>query len=158
MTHMKAFTLLLLSSAGLGLLGMSSASAAPASGAVISDTASSVGQLTENVQWRGRGFGGFGWRGGGLGWRGAGLGWRGGGFGWRGGGWGWGGVGLGLAAGAVIGSALAAPYYDYGYYDYPAYTYAPAYYGYGYAPAYGYGYDYGWRRPFWGARTFATLY
>ena len=52
-------------------------------------------------------FGGF--HGGGFG------GFRGGGFGgWRGGGWhrgfGWGGVGA-LAAGAVIGGALAAPYY-----------------------------------------------
>src|SRR5215471_16188087 len=48
---------------------------------------------------------------------------------WRGG-WGWGGLGFGLAAGALIGTALAAPYYGgygYGY---------PGYYGYGYAPAY----------------------
>lgn len=65
---------------------------------------------------------------------------------WRGGGWGWG-LG-GLAAGAIIGSAIAAgspygygygPYYGgYGY-GYPGYGYgyAPAYYGgYGYAPAY----------------------
>ncbi len=35
------------------------------------------------------------------------------GWGWRGG-WGWGGVGLGLAAGALIGSAIAAS--SYGYY------------------------------------------
>jgi hypothetical protein len=151
MIPMKAVTLLLVSSAGLGLLGMSSASAGPASGAVISDAAASVGQLTENVQWRG-------------------WGWRGGGWGWRGGGWGWGGVGLGLATGAVVGSALAAPYYGYGYYappivaappvvayDYaPAYTYAPAY-SYGYAPAYGYGYGYA-ARPFWGYQTYATDY
>ncbi len=53
--------------------------------------------------------------------------------GWGHGGWGWGGAGLGLAAGAIIGSALAAPYY--GGYGYP--------YGYGYAP-YGYGADYGY--------------
>jgi hypothetical protein len=62
---------------------------------------------------------------------------------WRGGGWGWG-LG-GLAAGAIIGSAIAAgapygyyggPYYGYGY-GYPAYGYAPAYYGgYAYAPVY----------------------
>ncbi len=41
--------------------------------------------------------------------------WRGGG--WRGGGWhgGYWGPGLGFAAGAVIGGALAAPYYPYGY-------------------------------------------
>ena len=34
----------------------------------------------------------------------------------------------GLAAGAIIGSALA-PRYGYGYYGGPAYGYAPAYYG-----------------------------
>jgi hypothetical protein len=47
---------------------------------------------------------------------------------------------LGLAAGAIIGSALARPYYGYGY-GYPAYGYA-AYPAYGYAgyPAYSYGY------------------
>jgi len=50
---------------------------------------------------------------------------------WHGGGWGWGAPLAGFAAGAVIGSALAAPAYPYGYY--PAYTYAP---GYAYAPAY----------------------
>jgi hypothetical protein len=56
--------------------------------------------------------------------------------------WGWwGGAAVlgGLAAGAIIGSAFARPYYGYGYY--PAYGYggyyAPAYSGY-YAPAYGY--------------------
>jgi hypothetical protein len=94
-------------------------------------------------------------------------GWRGGWGGWHGGGWGWGGVGLGLAAGAIVGSALAAPYgyynagypsgyygdyYSYGYvpvpYAYvPAVTYANRYgypgYGYGYRPSYGYGYRYG---------------
>jgi len=43
----------------------------------------------------------------------------------------------GLAAGAIIGSALAYPRYGYGYYGGPAYGYAPAYYG-GYygGPAY----------------------
>jgi hypothetical protein len=42
----------------------------------------------------------------------------------------------GLAAGAIIGSAYARPYYGYGYYEpAPAYDgYAPAYDG--YAPAY----------------------
>ncbi|MEK9278047.1 MULTISPECIES: hypothetical protein [unclassified Bradyrhizobium] len=68
---------------------------------------------------------------------------------WRGG-WGWG-LG-GLAAGAIIGGAIAASTAPYGYYGgpyyggygYPGpyYGYAPAYYG--YAPAYG-GY-YGYRR------------
>jgi hypothetical protein len=51
---------------------------------------------------------------------------------------GWGGVGLGFAAGALIGSALAAPYYPYGYYA-PGYyafapAYAPPYYAYGFRP------------------------
>jgi hypothetical protein len=44
---------------------------------------------------------------------------------WRG--WGW---GLGaFALGAVVGSALARPYYGYPYYGYGYYGY-PAYYGY----------------------------
>jgi len=66
-------------------------------------------------------------------------------------GWGWGGFGVGLATGAIIGGALARPYYPYygygyGYYGYPAYYpgcypgYCPRYYGYYYgAPRY-YGY------------------
>lgn len=54
-------------------------------------------------------------------------------YGWRGGGWGWGGVGAGLAAGAIIGGVLAAPYYYGGgpYYAYgggPYYAPAPGYY------------------------------
>ncbi len=57
-------------------------------------------------------FGGGGFQGGGA--CGGFGGWHGGGWGWRGGGWyggGWGpGVWGGLAAGAIIGSALAAPY------------------------------------------------
>jgi hypothetical protein len=60
---------------------------------------------------------------------------------WRGG-WGWGGFGVGLAAGALIGGALAAPYYG-GYYAYdPGYNgyYAPAYYAYAPGPAYSGGY------------------
>jgi hypothetical protein len=68
-------------------------------------------------------------------------------FGFHGGwGWGWGGVGLGLATGALIGSALAAPYYGgytYGY-GYPAYgygAYGPAY-AVDYGPAYAYDDDY----------------
>ena len=39
-------------------------------------------------------------------------GWGGGGWGYRRG-WGWGGVGAGFVAGAVIGGALASPYYGY---------------------------------------------
>jgi len=61
-------------------------------------------------------------------------------------GWGWGGFGVGLATGAIVGGALARPYYPYygyGYYR-PAYFpgcypgYCPRYYGY-YGPRY-YGY------------------
>src|SRR5262244_1568000 len=64
--------------------------------------------------------------------------------------WGWWGPALGgFAVGAIVGSALASPYYYGGYYGgyYPAYSYYPSYgygypaYGYGYAPAY-YGYAY----------------
>jgi len=68
---------------------------------------------------------------------------------WRGGwGWGWGwGLG-GFAAGAIVGSALAAPYYyPYGYHPY-AYGYYP--YAYGYGPYYGPGpYSYYGCRPIW---------
>ena len=49
-------------------------------------------------------------------------------------GWGWGApVAAGVVAGAVVGSALAAPYYGYGPYYYPGPYYPgppPAYYGY----------------------------
>lgn len=63
--------------------------------------------------------------------------WRRGGYGYRGGyyrrGWGPGiGIGAGLAAGAIIGGALAAPYYAPGYYG-PGYAYGP---GPAYAPGY----------------------
>jgi hypothetical protein len=86
---------------------------------------------------------------------------------WRGRGFGWG-IG-GLAAGAIIGGAIASsgpygygygggPYYGgYGYPG-PGYGYAPAYYGGGYGPGYGYGYArpryYGYRayRPYYGPR------
>ena len=51
--------------------------------------------------------------------------------------WGWWGPALGaFAVGAIVGGALARPYYYGGYY--PAYSYYPSY-GYGY-PAYSYGY------------------
>ena len=48
--------------------------------------------------------------------------------------WGWWGPALGgFAVGAIVGSALASPYYYGGYY--PAYPSYPAgYYGYAYAP------------------------
>jgi hypothetical protein len=60
---------------------------------------------------------------------------------WRGGGWGWGApLAGGFVAGALLGSALAAPYYyGPGPYYYPYYSrpyYAPAPAGY-YAPGYG---------------------
>lgn len=63
---------------------------------------------------------------------------------WRGGGWGWGwgapAVAGGIVAGALLGSALAAPYYygpgPYYYPYYPRPYYAPAPAGY-YAPGYG---------------------
>lgn len=69
---------------------------------------------------------------------------------------GWWGPALGgLAVGAIIGSALARPYYGYGSgygYGYPAYSYyRPAYYGYGYAPRYYYAprpYYRCWRGPY----------
>jgi hypothetical protein len=59
---------------------------------------------------------------------------------WGSGGW-WGPAIGGFAVGAVIGSALARPYYGYGY-GYPAsYGYGyPAYYSYGYPRYYSYGY------------------
>ena len=75
-------------------------------------------------------------------------------WGWRGGGWGWGwgGAALGIAAaGALIGSALAAPYYTYGY-GYPAYGYGYPAYGYGY-PAYAYDYGY----PGYGVYAYASV-
>lgn len=57
--------------------------------------------------------------------------------------WGWWGPALGgFAVGAIVGGALARPYYYGGYYGgyYPAYSYYPAgYYGY-YAPTYSYSY------------------
>src|ERR1700741_1277003 len=63
---------------------------------------------------------------------------------------GWG-LGVGIAAGAIIGTALAAPYYSYGYapgYSYiypPGYIYQPPYIaGYAYAPGYRYGYSPGY--------------
>jgi hypothetical protein len=58
---------------------------------------------------------------------GGGYGWH-GGYGWRGG-WGWG-PGP-FIAGAVIGGALAAPYYGYGYGRYYPYGPYSSYYGYG---------------------------
>ena len=70
--------------------------------------------------------------------------------------WGWWGPALGgFAVGAIVGSALASPYYYGGYY--PAYpSYPVGYYGY-YAPAYSYSiyagpgyYGYYSPRPYYG--------
>ena len=78
------------------------ASAAPAGGALALKNAATSN--IETVQWRGRGWG------------------------WGGRGWGWG-FGGGLAAGAIIGGALAAPYYyGGGYYGGPYYYGGGPYY------------------------------
>jgi hypothetical protein len=76
---------------------------------------------------------------------------------WRGhhhGGWGWGGpavgIGAGIAAGALIGSAVAAQPYG-GYYAEPGYGYA-APYAYDAGPTY-YG-SYGYRNSGWGGRCY----
>lgn len=86
----------------------------------------------QQVRWGG----GWGYRGGFGGYRG----------GW-GGGWGYRGYGYrpwaGVAAGAIVGGAIArSAYYGYGG-GYPYYGYGGGYYGGGYAPVYsGYGDDY----------------
>jgi hypothetical protein len=116
----------------LSLASYEPAQSAPLTG--LSLAAKPDAQQGSTVQVRYGGWGG-GWRGGGWG------------GGWRGGGWGW-----GLAAGAVVGAAIASPYYYGGYYPYSGYGY-----GYGY-PYYGnpyYGYAagnypaYGYYRPYW---------
>ena len=104
----------------------SAAAAAPAGGALAIKNAATSN--IETVQWRGRGWG------------------------WGGRGWGWG-FGGGLAAGAIIGGALAGPGY-YGYYGGggPYYSGGPYYGAYDGAYAYGgrcwrerIGTPYGWR-------------
>jgi hypothetical protein len=77
---MKASTVLLLSAIGLGLLGASTASAAPANGVAIGAVADSAGKLTQDVWYRRWGPGWWGHRP--WGW--------GPGWGYR---WGWGGPG-----------------------------------------------------------------
>jgi hypothetical protein len=97
--------------------GAGAAGAAPLGNSLALQDASAP--AVQTVAWRGGvGHGGWGGRGG----------WGGG----RGG-WGWGGPAAGLAAGAIIGGAIAASQpYGYGYgYDY---DYSPGYYSYGYAP------------------------
>jgi hypothetical protein len=89
---------------------------------------SMVDQNTTEVRW-------------GSGWRGGGFGYRGGGWGYRGGGWGYRGLGYGVAAGALVGGAIASRGYYGGYGGYygsdPYYSYAAVPYGYG--GDYGYG-------------------
>lgn len=104
-----------------GMVFASAASAAPVVNPLTLKIAAAQGSAAlpnvETVRWRGGG----GWRGGG---------WRGGSRGWRGGGRGWG-YG-GLAAGAIIGGALASGYYGpygYGYGSYYAPAPPPDYYG-----------------------------
>lgn len=100
----------------------------------LSTMKSMVDQTTTEVRWVGGWRGGYGYRGGGWGYRG---------YGYRG-------LGYGVAAGAVVGGAIArsAYYGGYGGYNggyyggYPAYGYgypAASYYGYG-GGNYGYGY------------------
>jgi hypothetical protein len=95
---------------------------------------------------------------------------------------GWGGIGFGLAAGALVGAALAAPYYRYGYggygyggcygCGYPAYAYGgyypsyryayTPYYSYAYAPAYSYAYapayySYGYASPYYAYASYPRV-
>lgn len=91
---------------------------------------SMVDKNTTEVRWGGR-VGGFGYRGVGRGY--------GGGLGYRG--WGGRGLGYGVAAGAIVGGAIARSAYYGGYdggdYGYPSYSYAAE-------PPYGYGGSYGY--------------
>jgi len=120
---------LLASAAAAGLLCVAATTgSAQVAGPLGAFTAQSTDNNIVQAQFRG-GFRG-GWHGGG---------WRGGGWGggWRGGYYrrGWGpGIGLGIAGGALLGGALAAPYYYGGYYGGAPY-YDDGYYG-GAAPAY----------------------
>ena len=102
--------------------GVLAAMATPASALPVSgDTAlAKVQPAAESVRYGG-GFRGGGFRGGygGRGFGGGGRGYYGGGRGYygRGYGRGYGGLGYGLAAGALLGGALAYPYYSGGYYN-----------------------------------------
>jgi hypothetical protein len=131
--------------AALSLVGaLSLASDGPAQSAPLTGLSAAArpdAQQSDAVQVRFGGWGG-GWRGGGWG------------GGWRGRGWGW-----GLAAGAVVGAAIASPYYYGGYYPYSGYGYGYPSYGYpdyGYAAEYYPAYSYGYYRPYW--RRYAYPY
>jgi hypothetical protein len=83
---------------------------------------SMVDQNTTEVRWGG------GWRGGGYGYRGVGF---------RGGGWGYRRLGYGVAAGAIVGGAIASSGYYRGHGGDPYYSYAAVPYGYGGGYSYG---------------------
>jgi hypothetical protein len=152
MSRQIAISLVGATAIGIGLLGMSSAFAAPANGTVIGDAASD-GAVAQKVFWH-RGWRGVGWRG--VGWRG--VGWR--GVGWRTGwhpgwrrGWGWrpGLAAAGVAAAGIAATATADNFgtsnYLYTTETYPrymcCYTVVPGYedtaaaYGFGYGNYYG---------------------
>jgi hypothetical protein len=136
-------TYLIAVGAALAVTAALPASAAPLAGQTAAMN-SAVPDLTTEVQWRGRGWGGgFRYGGGWGGYRGSWGGYRAGWGGYRGGwgyrgyrGWGVAGLGAAIVTGAAI--AATAPYYGYGY-GYPAYSYSyyPAYY----APTYSYVYS-----------------
>jgi hypothetical protein len=158
MSRQIAISLVGATAIGIGLVGMSSAFAAPANGTVIGEAALNGG-VTQKVIWRGGWRGGAGWRGvgwRGVGWRGVGwrgVGWRGVGWrgvGWRGVGWrgvGWRGVGWrdrwhpgwrygwgwrpGLAAAGVAAAGIAATAAS----DNDGYGYGYGNYGFGYTTA-----------------------
>jgi len=126
---MKAVTLLLLSGIGVALLGASSASAAPANGAIIGEAAT-ASEVTQKVLWRGRA---WGWRGG---------------WGWRGWGWRPGLAAAGLATGLAV--AATAPAWGYGWGSGwgPGWGYAGWGPAWGWGPGWGLGCGVGWR-PGW---------
>ena len=114
-----------LAAAALALSGVQ-ASAAPYasvnSTAGSSPYAATGNALVQEVQWRGGGWRGGGFRGAGRrGGRGIGL-----------------GIGAGILGSALLGSVLAAPYYDrsYSYYPTTRYDAAPAYQSYGNSDGY----------------------
>jgi hypothetical protein len=59
---MRSLILAIAAAVGIGLLGVSGASATPANGAVIGKAVASD-QLVQDVRWRGRGWGGRHWGG-----------------------------------------------------------------------------------------------
>jgi hypothetical protein len=119
---------------GVGLLSMSSASAAPVNGAVIGKAAS-ADALTQKVVWRGRG----------VGWRG---------YGWRRG------VGVGVVgAGVATAAAYGAYNNGYGNYGYDNYASDTSGYGDNYNYGSGIGINSGYRwRPGWRVASAAQNY